>query len=146
MIHLKRFHSYGLGESHVDQLLAGVEDLVPDHSVKLGFRTHYPQIETKLTVHGVDQDDIDRKLAPVVAEVRQRLGNFILGEDDQTLEGVVLARSPPETARWRWSRPIPAARSPPASPICRVPKRCSAAASSPATRPRSPPPSGLTAP
>src|SRR6516165_56000 len=49
-IRLKRFHSYGLGESHVDQLLTGVEDLVPDGSVKLGFRTHYPQIETKLTV------------------------------------------------------------------------------------------------
>jgi nicotinamide-nucleotide amidase len=90
VIHLKRFHSYGLGESHVDQLLAGVEDLVPDRSVKLGFRTHYPQIETKLTGHGVDQNDIDRKLAPVVAEVRKRLGNFILAEDDQTLEGVVL--------------------------------------------------------
>jgi len=26
-IHLKRFHSYGLGESHVDSLLAGVETL-----------------------------------------------------------------------------------------------------------------------
>src|SRR5712672_915925 len=25
-IHLKRFHSYGLGESHVDALLAGIED------------------------------------------------------------------------------------------------------------------------
>ena len=90
-IHLKRFHSYGLGESHVDQLLTGVEDLVPDGSVKLGFRTHYPQIETKLTVRGADMDDIGRKLAPVEEEVRKRLGNFILGEDDQTLEGVVLA-------------------------------------------------------
>jgi len=86
-MHLKRFHSYGLGESHVDQLLTGVEDLVPDGSVKLGFRTHYPQIETKLTVRGADLDDIHRKLAPVE---RRRLGNFILGEDDQTLEGVVL--------------------------------------------------------
>ncbi|HUC08876.1 MAG TPA: CinA family nicotinamide mononucleotide deamidase-related protein [Stellaceae bacterium] len=91
VIHLKRFHSYGLGESHVDQLLAGVEDLAPAGSIKLGFRTHYPQIETKLTVRGVGRDDIDRKLAPVVAEVRKRLGNFILAEDDQTLEGVVLA-------------------------------------------------------
>ena len=90
VIHLKRFHSYGLGESHVDQLLSGVEDLVPDRSVKLGFRTHYPQIETKLTVRGADQDDIDRKLAPVVSEVRKRLGNFILGEDNQSLEGVAL--------------------------------------------------------
>jgi nicotinamide-nucleotide amidase len=89
-IHLKRFHSYGLGESHVDQMLAGIEEMVPDGSVKLGFRAHYPQIETKLTVRGADQAAIDAKLAPVVAEVRQRLGNFVLAEDDDTLEGVIL--------------------------------------------------------
>ncbi|HUB11272.1 MAG TPA: CinA family nicotinamide mononucleotide deamidase-related protein [Acetobacteraceae bacterium] len=90
-IFLKRFHSYGLGESHVDQLLTGVEAMVPDGSVKLGFRAHYPQIETKLTVRGTDANDIRRKLEPVQAEVRRRLGNFILAEDDQTLEGVVLS-------------------------------------------------------
>jgi len=90
-IYLKRFHSYGLGESHVDTLLSGLEDLVPDRSIKLGFRAHYPQLETKLTVRGTDMDDVQRKLAPVVAEVRKRLGNFILAEDDQMLEGVVLA-------------------------------------------------------
>src|SRR5471032_1463763 len=90
-IHLKRFHSYGLGESHVDQLLTGVEALDPDGGVKLGFRAHYPQLETKLTVRGTDMADVHRKLAPVAAEVRKRLGNFILAQDDQTLEGVVLA-------------------------------------------------------
>jgi nicotinamide-nucleotide amidase len=89
-IFLKRFHSYGLGESHVDSLLAGVEALVPDGSVKLGFRAHYPQLETKLTVRGRDMEDVRRLLAPVEREVRARLGNFILAEDDQTLEGVVL--------------------------------------------------------
>src|ERR1700733_12327385 len=86
VIRLKRFHSYGLGESHVDALLAGVEELVPDGSVKLGFRAHYPQLETKLTVRGADMEDVRRKLEPVQAEVRKRLGNFILAEDDQTLE------------------------------------------------------------
>jgi nicotinamide-nucleotide amidase len=65
--------------------------MVPDGSVKLGFRAHYPQIETKLTVRGRDADDIRDKLGPVEKEVRVRLGNFILAEDDQTLEGVVLA-------------------------------------------------------
>jgi nicotinamide-nucleotide amidase len=89
-IRLKRFHSYGLGESHVDALLQGVEELVPDGSAKLGFRAHYPQIETKVTVRGADESDIERKLAPVSAEVRKRLGNFILAEDDDTLEGVIL--------------------------------------------------------
>jgi nicotinamide-nucleotide amidase len=90
-IHLKRFHSYGLGESHVDTLLAGVERLAPDGSVKLGFRAHYPQLETKLTTRGTDMADIRRKLAPVEAEIRKRLGNFIVAEDNETLEGVILA-------------------------------------------------------
>jgi nicotinamide-nucleotide amidase len=90
-IHLKRFHSYGLGESHVDSLLTGVEDLAPDGSVKLGFRAHYPQLETKLTARGADLDEIKAKLAPIEQEVRTRLGNFVLAEDDQTLEGVILA-------------------------------------------------------
>lgn len=90
-VFLKRFHSYGIGESHADTLLAGVEALVPDGSVKLGFRAHYPQLETKLTARGVDMDDIRRKLAPVEAEVRKRFGNFIMAEDDRTLEGVILS-------------------------------------------------------
>jgi nicotinamide-nucleotide amidase len=89
-IYLKRFHSYGLGESHVDALLKGVEDLVPEGSVKLGFRAHYPQLETKLTVRGTDMPDIRAKLAPVEHEVRKRLGNFILAEDEATLEGGIL--------------------------------------------------------
>ena len=90
-IHLKRFHSYGIGESHADQLLTGIEALDPEGGVKLGFRAHYPQLETKLTVRGTDMNDVHRKLAPISAEVKKRLGNFILAEDDQTLEGVVLA-------------------------------------------------------
>ena len=91
VIHLKRFHSFGLGESHVDALLGGVLALAPEGSVKLGFRAHYPQLETKLTVRGLDQADVAAKLAPVEQEVRRRIGNFILAEDDDTLEGVVLA-------------------------------------------------------
>src|SRR5437879_5469346 len=71
-IHLKRFHSYGLGESHVDSLITGVDALVPDGSVKLGFRAHYPQLETKLTVRGTDMSDVRKKLAPVERGVRKR--------------------------------------------------------------------------
>lgn len=89
---LKRFHSFGLGESHVDQLLKGVEALVPDGSLKLGFRAHYPQLETKLTLRGSDPAGLRAKLAPVEQEVRRRIGNFIMAEDDETLEGVVLTR------------------------------------------------------
>ncbi len=89
-VFLKRFHSYGIGESHADTLLEGVEALAPDGSVKLGFRAHYPQLETKLTARGKDINDIRAKLAPVEAEVRKRYGNFIMAEDDATLESVIL--------------------------------------------------------
>ena len=90
-IRLKRFHSYGIGESHADALLEGIEALAPDGSVKLGFRAHYPQLETKLTVRGTSPEDVAARLAPIEAEIRRRLGNFILAEDDRTLEGEVLA-------------------------------------------------------
>jgi len=87
---LKRFHSFGLGESRVDEMLAGIEALAPDGTVKLGFRAHYPQLETKLNVRGADLAEVQRHLAPVEAEVRRRLGNFVLAEDDGKLEGVLL--------------------------------------------------------
>ena len=89
-IYLKRFHSYGIGESHADALLAGIEALAGGGGVKLGFRAHYPQLETKLLVRGADMDEVRSTLAPVEAAVRKRLGNFIVAEDDATLEGVVL--------------------------------------------------------
>jgi len=88
---VKRFHSYGIGESRADQMLDGIEALAPEGGVKLGFQAHYPQLETKLAARGTDAADLARKLAPIEAEVRRRLGNFIVAEDDQTLEGVVLA-------------------------------------------------------
>ena len=58
--------------------------------MKLGFRAHYPQLETKLAVRGANMDEVRRTLAPVEAAVRKRFGNFIIAEDDATLEGVVL--------------------------------------------------------
>jgi nicotinamide-nucleotide amidase len=88
---LKRFHSFGIGESRADQMLDGVEALATGGGVKLGFQAHFPELETKLAVRGADAGDIERKLAPVEAEVRRRLGNFIIAEDDKTLESVVLA-------------------------------------------------------
>lgn len=89
---LKRFHSFGIGESRADEMLQGIPGLAIDGEIKLGFQAHYPQLETKLAVRGADAADLTAKLAPVEAEVRRRLGNFVVAEDEQTLEGVVLGR------------------------------------------------------
>lgn len=89
---LKRFHSFGVGESRADQMLSDIEAFKDGGGVKLGFQAHYPQLETKLAAHGNDEADLATRLAPVEAEIRKRLGNFIIAEDDQTIEGVILAR------------------------------------------------------
>jgi len=87
---LKRFHSFGIGESRADEMLAGIEEMALGGGVKLGFQAHYPQLETKLAIRGADEEDVQRKLAPVEAETRRRLGNFIVAEDQHSLESVVL--------------------------------------------------------
>jgi len=89
---LKRFHSFGIGESRADEMLAGTPGLEEGGAIKLGFQSHYPQLETKLAVRADDEAAVARVLGPVEAEVRRRLGNFIIAEDDQRLEGVILDR------------------------------------------------------
>ena len=88
---LKRFHSFGIGESRADEMLAGIPGLAIDGDIKLGFQAHFPQLETKLAIRGADESDLNRRLAPIEAEVRKRLGNFVVAEDNDTLEGIVLA-------------------------------------------------------
>jgi nicotinamide-nucleotide amidase len=58
--------------------------------VKLGFRAHYPQLETKLTCRAPSAEEARRRLAPIEAALYQRIGNFVLAEDEQTHEGNVL--------------------------------------------------------
>jgi nicotinamide-nucleotide amidase len=89
---LKRFHSFGIGESRADELLSGIPGLAIDGEVKLGFQAHFPELETKLALRAADEASLNARLAPVEAEVRRRLGNFVVAEDDQTLEGLVLAK------------------------------------------------------
>ena len=64
-------------------MLAGIPGLAIDGDIKLGFQAHYPQLETKLAARGADEADLARRLAPVEAEVRKRLGNFVIAEDEQ---------------------------------------------------------------
>ncbi len=87
---LKRFHTFGIGESRADQLLTNIIPSESERAIKLGFQTHYPQLETKLMIQADSEAQIDHMLEPVVAELRTRLGNAILCEDDQTVETVIL--------------------------------------------------------
>lgn len=89
-VRLKRFHSFGLGESRVDDMLTGVETMAIGGEVKLGFQAHYPELETKIFARGTDAEELKRRMAPVEKAVRDRLGSHLLAEDDETLESNIL--------------------------------------------------------
>jgi nicotinamide-nucleotide amidase len=89
---LKRFHSFGIGESRADEMLAGIPGLAIDGEIKLGFQAHFPELETKLAARGASEAELAARLAPVEAEVRRRLGNFVVAEDDGSLERAVLEK------------------------------------------------------
>jgi nicotinamide-nucleotide amidase len=89
---LKRFHTFGIGESRADQMLGDIEAFKEEGGIKLGFQAHYPQLETKLALRADDEPALSALLDPAEAEVRRRLGNFIVAEDEQTIEGVILGK------------------------------------------------------
>ncbi|MBT6277361.1 MAG: CinA family nicotinamide mononucleotide deamidase-related protein [Chromatiales bacterium] len=88
---LKRFHSFGLGESRVDNALQGVEAFAAGGEVKLGFQAHYPQLETKIFARGPSDAELEARIAPVAEKVREHLGAYIVAEGKDTLEGNLVA-------------------------------------------------------
>ena len=87
---VKRFHTFGIGESRADQLLDGVEELAPGGMVKLGFQSHFPQLEIKLVANAGSEKELDQILSPVETVVRKRLYPFVVAEDGDTLEGTII--------------------------------------------------------
>jgi len=87
---VKRFHTFGIGESRADRLLEHIEAIDAEGVVKLGFQSHFPQLETKLSVRLGSEAELDTRLAPVIDAVRDQIGAYILCEDDESLEDVII--------------------------------------------------------
>lgn len=82
-----RLKTFGLPESVVGEKLSGIEAQYP--GVTLGYRAHFPEIEVK--VHATSTDlAAARSLADVATQdVRNRLGDVIYGEGDDTFAEAV---------------------------------------------------------
>ena len=80
--------SWGLSESRVGEMLG---DLFDDGSnPTLAFLASAGEIKVRITAKAADIEAAEALIAPVAAEVRRRLGDGVFGEDDATLERVVL--------------------------------------------------------
>jgi nicotinamide-nucleotide amidase len=81
----RTFQTFGISESGLDELVAGT---VGEEEGRLAFRANFPQISMRVTVHG-KAGDVETKLEELSGRIRTKIGSFVYGEGDVTMEEVV---------------------------------------------------------
>jgi nicotinamide-nucleotide amidase len=77
----RTFQTFGISESGLDEVIADV----PGEG-RWSFRANFPEVSVRVTVRG---EDIDARLDAFGREVHARLGAYIYGEGDTSMEIVV---------------------------------------------------------
>jgi nicotinamide-nucleotide amidase len=85
--HQIRLRTYGLGESAVGQALGGVEAAFP--GVTLGYRVHFPEVDVKVHARAAVQSMARELALRAAADVRERLGDVVHGEGDDSFPEIV---------------------------------------------------------
>ncbi len=83
-LHLRTF---GLPESQLGDLLAGVEEQFP--GVTIGYRASMPEIEVKVLARGKDIQAAEALAEKAAGVVRMRLGDIVFGDRETTFPGAV---------------------------------------------------------
>lgn len=78
----------GIGESSLDDLLG--DDLLTGKNPTVGLAAHHGIIDIRITAKAATPDVADEMLEKHVRRVRERVGAFIFGEDDDKLEDVLI--------------------------------------------------------
>jgi nicotinamide-nucleotide amidase len=77
----------GIGESQVGETISA---LMSASNPTVGTAAHVGQTDVRITAKGSSEDEADRLIAQVAAEVRRLLGDHIYGEDKETVEEVTV--------------------------------------------------------
>lgn len=85
IILVRTLHSYGLGESVIDEL---VSDLEKTSNPTLGLSAKFGQIDLRITAKGKTFLETKKMISDFEGLIRKRLGINIFGSDDETLISV----------------------------------------------------------
>jgi nicotinamide-nucleotide amidase len=81
----RTFQTFGVTESGLDELVAGVVDPAEG---RVSFRASFPEVSLRVVVHG-RPDEAEARLARVAAKLRERIGAYAYGEGATSMEAVV---------------------------------------------------------
>jgi competence/damage-inducible protein CinA-like protein len=80
-------HTVGVGESQIDDLISDLERLA---NPTVGLAAHSGQVDVRITAKGHSEVEVISLIQPIEDQLRMRLGDWIYGADEDSLEQVSL--------------------------------------------------------
>jgi hypothetical protein len=87
IIKTRVLHTAGVGESQIDDVIGDLEAL---SNPTVGLAAHSGQVDVRITVKADSEADANNLIQPIEQALRQRLGDWIYGTDQETLEEIAL--------------------------------------------------------
>jgi nicotinamide-nucleotide amidase len=87
LIKSRLLHTSGAGESQIDDRIADLEVL---SNPTVGLAAHAGQVDIRITARAENVEEADALIAGVEVELRRRLGDWVYGADEDTLEQAAL--------------------------------------------------------
>lgn len=87
IIKARVLHTVGVGESQIDDLIGDLEKL---NNPTVGLAAHSGQVDVRITAKSESVEAADCLIHPIEVLLRNRLGDWIYGTDQETLEDIAL--------------------------------------------------------
>ncbi|MCH7662270.1 MAG: competence/damage-inducible protein A [Chloroflexi bacterium] len=87
VIKARILHTAGVGESVIDER---IEDLEKLSNPTVGLAAHAGQVDVRITAKADSHEEVDAMIQKVEDDLRARLGDWLYGADEDTLEGAAL--------------------------------------------------------
>src|SRR6266496_63806 len=87
IIKIRVLHCAGLGEGMIDEKIADFETL---SNPTIGLAAHTGVVDIRIAAKAKSEAEADQMISDIEGQIRQRLGDVVFGEDEDTLEDVVL--------------------------------------------------------
>jgi nicotinamide-nucleotide amidase len=95
LIKMRILHTAGIGESQIDDLMGDLEFL---SNPTVGLAAHSGQVDVRIVAKAENEVDASNAIKTIEDELRKRLGDWVYGADQETLEYVALTTL--ETIGW----------------------------------------------
>jgi nicotinamide-nucleotide amidase len=79
----------GIGESMLDARIG--DDLLNQNNPSIGLAAHTGQVDVRITVRAADEPEADALIGTMESQLRERIGQFVFGVDNDRLEDVLIA-------------------------------------------------------